>query len=147
VNQFSRAGNDAGKAIGLINALNNTGTISSSLIWSLTLVAALMYGIGLFTVGRYIIENVGNTTGGSLRPSEALAIESTTAIIILISTLLGLPVSGGHILIFAMVGTAAMKGEKPDPRSFRMMVMSWILTFPITATLSAIFYGILNALF
>lgn len=147
LNQFSRAGNDAGKAIGILNVLNKTGTLSSLLVWQLTVLIALIYGIGLFTVGRYVIETVGNTTGGALRPSEALAIESATAIIIFIATLVGLPVSGGHILIFAMVGSAALKGEKPDPRSFRMMVLSWILTFPITAVLSAISYSILESFF
>ena len=76
------------------------------------------------------------------RPSDALAAEVSTSLIMLGATLFGLPVSGSHILVFALIGTARMKGEKPDKRSFRRMVISWFLTFPIAAGLAAIIYGI-----
>ena len=54
----------------------------------------------------------------------------------------GLPISGSHVLIFAILGAASLKGERPDRKSFRKMVVSWIVTFPVAALLSGIFDGI-----
>ncbi|GAH11103.1 unnamed protein product, partial [marine sediment metagenome] len=69
--------------------------------------------------------------------------EVSTSMIMLGATILGLPVSGSHILIFALIGSARMKGEKPDRKSFRRMVSSWFLTFPVAAILSAVIYSVL----
>ncbi len=145
VNQFSRGGNDSGSVIGIFYSMLGSNQISKQALPLLIIMAGLMFSLGLILVGKNLIKEVGSTTG-QLRPSEALAIESTVAIVILVSTLLRLPVSGGHILIFALIGSAKMKGEHPDRRSFRRMVISWIITFPITAFCSALFYAILTLL-
>ncbi|WP_371803757.1 inorganic phosphate transporter [Candidatus Lokiarchaeum ossiferum] len=142
VNQFSRGGNDSGNAIGIFYGLVRSSKIDVSQMNILIIVAGCAFALGLMLIGRNLIKNVG-TTAGQLRPSEALAVEAATAIIILAATLLGLPVSGGHILIFALIGSARMKGEHPDKRSFKRMVISWIVTFPIAALFSATFYGII----
>ena len=92
--------------------------------------------------GRYVIENVGNNLI-EMRPSDAFSIQMSTSIVIFVATLLGLPVSGSHILIFAVIGAGKVKGESPDKKSFNKMVASWVLTFPIAAALSAICYGFL----
>ena len=140
VNQFSRGGNDSGNAIGIFYGLVKSNEIENSLMTSLILIAGVAFALGLVLIGKNLIKTVGTTTG-QLKPSEALAVEGTTALIILAATLLGLPVSGGHILIFALIGSARMKGEHPDKRSFRRMVISWIITFPMAAFFSALIYG------
>lgn len=142
VNQFSRGGNDSGSAIGIFYGLVKAEKIVISQMNNLVLIAGIAFALGLMLIGKNLIQNVG-TTAGQLRPSEALAVEGATAIIILGATLLGLPVSGGHILIFALIGSARMKGEHPDKRSFKRMVISWIITFPIAALFSATFYSII----
>jgi PiT family inorganic phosphate transporter len=144
LNEISRAGNDSGKAIGIVFGLLNSSQInSSSLIWIISLIG-IMFALGLAFVGKNLIVNVGNTTGGQIRPSEAFVIEMVVAIILFTSTIFGLPVSGSHILIFALIGSAQMKGEKPDPKYFRQILKSWILTFPITASLCCGFYIIIQ---
>ncbi len=142
INQFSRGGNDSGNAIGIFYGLVKSNEIDNALMTSLIAIAGVAFALGLVLIGRNLIQSVGTSTG-QLKPSEALAIEGTTALIILGATLLGLPVSGGHILIFALIGSARMKGEQPDKRSFRRMVISWIITFPMAALFSALFYGVL----
>ena len=142
INQFSRGGNDSGNAIGIFYGLVKSNEIDNALMTSLIAIAGVAFALGLVLIGRNLIQSVGTSTG-QLKPSEALAIEGTTALIILGATLLGLPVSGGHILIFALIGSARMKGEQPDKRSFRRMVISWIITFPMAALFSALFHGVL----
>jgi inorganic phosphate transporter, PiT family len=139
INQVSRGGNDSGNAIGIFYGLINSGDIDAKYFWILVLLSGLVFVLGLVFIGKNLVRNVGKTTG-NLRPSEAVAIEGTTATIILLATIIGFPVSGGHILIFAMIGSARLKGEKPDPKSFRRMIISWIITFPIAAALSALFF-------
>ena len=145
LNQISRAGNDSANAIGVFFGLSETGDVPSTISTYFIIISAFAFAFGLVVIGRHVIETVGTTTG-QLRPSEALAVEGTTAGIILIATLLGLPVSGAHILVFALIGSAKMKGERPDAHSFRRMVISWLITFPLAAGLSALYYGILIGL-
>ncbi|MEE9409869.1 MAG: inorganic phosphate transporter, partial [Candidatus Heimdallarchaeota archaeon] len=59
-----------------------------------------------------------------------------------LATILGFPVSGSHVLIFSIVGAGMVKGERPEKKSFRRMVIGWIITFPVAAALSALIYGI-----
>ena len=102
----------------------------------------LLLMAGLILIGKNVIKNISATTG-KMRPSDALAAEISTSLIMLVATIFGFPISGSHILVFALIGSARMKGEKPDKKSFRKMVSSWFLTFPIAAGLSAVIYGVL----
>ena len=84
------------------------------------------------------------SVGGSvkMRPSDGLVIQLSSVLVLFLATMLGLPISGSHVLIFAIIGAARVKGERPDKKSFRKMVVSWIITFPVAALLSGVLYGI-----
>lgn len=142
MNQISRAGNDSANALGILYGLNRSQEIATPLLNILILISGILFAFGLVFIGRNLVKAVGETAG-KLRPSEALAIEASVAIILFIATLLGLPVSGGHILIFALIGSARMNGESPDRRQFQRMMRNWIITFPIAAVLTMFVYGIL----
>lgn len=137
--QLSRGGNDSANAIGIYFGLINSGDMVSELLPVLMLISGLSIALGLYFVGRNVIKSVGGDLM-SLRPSDAFAISASTSIVLLISTLLGLPVSGGHILIFSILGSGYVHGKRPDKRSFRKMVASWFITFPAAAILSAVCY-------
>ncbi len=139
ITQISRGGNDAANAIGVFYGLIESGELLLSDMTWLLLVTGIMMALGLIIIGKNVIKSVG---GGlvEMRPSDAFAISLSTTIVLFISTMLSLPVSGSHILIFSIIGSGWVKGEKPDAKSFKKMVMSWILTFPIAAILSAVFY-------
>jgi len=143
VNQFSRGGNDAGNAIGIFYGLVEAGSNLEDQLLVFKIVAGILFSAGLVTYGKKLVANVGRRTTGQLRPSEALAIVATTSLILLLSTIFGFPVSGGHILVFAMIGYARTRGERPDRKNFRKMVSMWVLTFPIAAGLSALVYGVI----
>jgi len=144
INQFSRGGNDSANALGVLYGLIETGDLTQGVLPILIVFIGLLLMAGLILIGKNVIENI-STTAGKMRPSDALAAEVSTSLIVLGATLFGLPISGSHILVFALIGSARMKGEKPDKKSFRKMVSSWFLTFPIAAGLSAVIYGVLVA--
>ncbi len=142
INQISRGGNDSANALGVLIGLMGSDGLTQEVVTILTFIIGLMLMAGLIFVGKNVIKNISTTTG-IMRPSDSLSAEVSTSMIMLGATILGLPVSGSHILIFALIGSARMKGEKPDRKSFRRMVSSWFLTFPVAAILSAIIYSVL----
>ena len=144
--QFSRGGNDSANALGIIYGMVESGELTINDFHLFTIVAAFLFAFGLFTLGRNVIKNVGGNLI-EMMPSEAFVITFTTSIILFGCTILGLPVSGGHILIFSIVGSAHAKGEVPDRKSFKKMILSWIITFPIAMLLAIFCYFLLLFLF
>ncbi|MHA1339170.1 MAG: inorganic phosphate transporter [Promethearchaeota archaeon] len=140
--EFSRGGNDAANAIGIFYGLEKSGDISATAIPFLLALAGIFIAFGLNVIGKNVVANVG-TGLVEMRPSDAFVISISTTIVVFVCTILGLPISGTHVLIFAIIGSGLIKGEKPNKRSFRNMVLSWLFTFPAAAMLSALFYGIL----
>ena len=137
--QVSRGGNDSANALGILFGLIESGDVeASSQIW-LTIITGIALAAGLVIVGKNVISNVGNNLI-EMRPSDAFSIQISTSIVIFLATVLGLPVSGSHILIFAVIGAGRVKGERPDKKSFRKMVISWVITFPVAAALSIVCY-------
>ena len=82
-----------------------------------------------------------------MKPSDAFSTQISTSIVLFLATILGFPISGSHVLIFAILGTGMVQGERPDKKALRRIIISWIITFPIAAALSAILYGSLYAVF
>jgi PiT family inorganic phosphate transporter len=141
LNQISRAGNDSANALGILVSLNQTGQFSEENLFIMTFVIALSYMVGLFLIARRVMENVGYSTG-DLRPSEAVSVEASSALVMFFCTLLGLPVSGTHISVFSLFGNARMRGERPDRKSFAKMVFTWVITFPVAAIVAGFVYFI-----
>ncbi len=138
VTEFSRGGNDSANATGIyFNLLE--GQISDTWSFILLILTGIMIGIGLVFVGRNVIKNVGSSLI-EMRPSDAIAIEFANGIVILGCTLLRLPISASHVLIFAIIGSGIVKNEKPNWKSLKSMIRAWIVTFPIAAALSGVFY-------
>ncbi|MHA1592156.1 MAG: inorganic phosphate transporter, partial [Candidatus Heimdallarchaeaceae archaeon] len=83
----------------------------------------------------------------AMRPSDAISIELATSITLFLATIFGFPISGSHVLIFAVVGAGMVKGERPNKKAFRKMIISWVITFPIAAALSALIYVVTIVIF
>ncbi|MHA1399679.1 MAG: inorganic phosphate transporter [Candidatus Heimdallarchaeaceae archaeon] len=137
--QISRGGNDSANALGIMYGLIESGDFSPDYVLLMTIITGVVLALGLLIVGRNVIKNVGRNLI-EMRPSDAFSIQISTSIVIFLATILGLPVSGSHILIFAVIGAGRVKGERPDKKSFRKMVLSWVITFPVAAILAAICY-------
>ena len=141
--QFTRGGNDSANAVGIFFGLTGSyPELNTNLITYLYLGGAgLMIAFGLIVVGKNVIKSVGGSLV-KMRPSDGVVIQLSSVLVLFIATLLKLPISGSHVLIFAILGASFIKGERPDKKSFRKMLVSWLITFPVAATLSAILYGL-----
>jgi PiT family inorganic phosphate transporter len=139
--QISRGGNDSANALGIMYGLIEAGQFSEQYSTYLVLAVGVLIAVGLVVIGRNVIKNVGNNLI-AIRPSDAFSIELSTSIVLFLATFLGFPVSGTHVLVFSIIGAGLVNGERPDKKSFRKMLLSWIITFPVAAALSALIYGI-----
>ena len=127
---FSRAGNDCSNAVGIVSGLNVNLDV-------ILLIAGLSFASGIVIIGRGVIKNVGTIT--ELHPSTAFASEIPTAIILFFGTLLGIPLSGSHMLVASLVGLSKAR-RAPMSKGLWKILIIWLLTFPISAILSVILY-------
>lgn len=132
---FSRAGNDCSNAVGIV--VGAGAGIDTTI---LLIITGLSLASGIVILGRGVIKNVGTIT--ELHPSTAFASEIPTAIILFFGTLLGIPLSGSHMLVASLVGLAKAR-RAPTSKGLRKIILIWLLTFPAAAILAiAIFFPI-----
>ena len=74
------------------------------------------------------------------RPSEGLIIQSSSAIILMIATFFGLPISHSHVIVFCIIGLSMAQKKEVDKKSLGKMGIYWVLTFPIAAILAGFIY-------
>jgi phosphate/sulfate permease len=135
---FSRAGNDCSNAVGILVGVDIDVNI-------VLLIAGLSLSSGIIVLGRGVIKNVGHIT--ELHPSTAFSSEIPTAIILFFGTILGIPLSGSHMLVASLVGLSKARHAPIDSKSLRKVILIWFLTFPMAALFSVIIYFPINLLF
>ena len=146
---FTHGTNDAQKAMGIITMALIAGGLQSSddiQLWVRISAAAAM-GLGTSIGGYKIIKTVGGKIM-KIRPVNGAAADLSSAIIIFSATLLHLPVSTTHVISSAImgVGTAQrVKGVKWGVA--QKIVITWVITLPISAIVAAIVYQILALFF
>ena len=130
---IARAGNDVGNAIGVLTGFE--GTIDLPSVTILLLIGGFGIGLGVYVLGRRVLKNVGKNII-EMRPSDGFAIQISVMIIILLATIWGFPISGTVVLIFAIIGNSLIKHARFSKRTVRKIIYSWILTIPVTFTVS-----------
>ncbi|MBN2154306.1 MAG: inorganic phosphate transporter [Candidatus Lokiarchaeota archaeon] len=135
-NQLNRAGNDAGKALGIFYGLAAGGQIDSLGLALLLVTGSAAVGLGLLLFGRNLLKNVGKNLI-EIRPSDAICIETSMSVVLVLANLLGLPISGGQVLVFSILGLSLSKHEPINNRKLKRMVYSWIVTLPVAALSTA----------
>ncbi len=135
---FSRAGNDCSNAVGIVVGIG-IGIDTNLLL----LFTGLSLATGIIILGRGVIKNVGTIT--ELHPSTAFASEIPIAIILFFGTLLGIPLSGSHMLVASLIGLAKAR-RAPTKKGLWKIVMIWLLTFPMAAFLSIALYFPISSL-
>ena len=78
------------------------------------------------------------------RPSEGLITQLSSAVILMMATFLGLPVSHSHVIVFCIIGLNLSEKKDIDYRGLGKMGIYWVLTFPIAAILAGFIYFIFN---
>lgn len=140
---FSRAGNDISNAIAPIYPLfqNSEASIFYQRIPMLLGGAGL--GLGLIIIGWRVLKSLGNDVV-ELTPESAFVTQASSALITLVATMLGIPVSGTMILVASFIG-AGYGSKKPiNLKSVRTIVLFIFLT-PLFSGLCAVgFYYLLR---
>ena len=143
---FTHGTNDAQKAMGIITmALIANGYQSGTDIqfW-VQFSWALAMGLGTSVGGWKIIKTVGGKIM-KIRPVNGVAADLTGATVIFGATTIGLPVSTTHVISSSILGVGSahrLKGVKWG--TAQRMVITWLITLPISAALAAICYLILD---
>lgn len=97
-------------------------------LWLMALCAGFM-ALGTLMGGRRIIDTVGRDMV-PLGPREGLSSDLANILCLLLSTLLGLPVSTTHTRTAAVLGVGAAGGGTIHWNVAGRIVLAWILTFP-----------------
>ncbi len=135
---FNHGMNDGQKFIGIFTLSLVVGGILPVFhvpIWVVLLCAVTM-GIGTTIGGWKIIKNVGMRMV-DIRPWQGFAAETSASAVIFGASLSGIPISTTHSITTAIMGVAAAK----NIRGVRWnivgnIVLAWVVTFPLCATLS-----------
>ncbi|WP_050614107.1 inorganic phosphate transporter [Bacillus testis] len=149
IQSYTHGTNDAQKAMGIITmALIANGYVTSSDIpfW-VQLACATAMGLGTSVGGWKIIKTVGGKIM-KIRPVNGVAADLTGAAIIFGATFIHLPVSTTHVISSSILGVGSahrIKGVKWG--TAQRMVITWVITLPISAALAAAIYFILNFFF
>ncbi|WP_264736719.1 inorganic phosphate transporter [Cytobacillus firmus] len=146
---YTHGTNDAQKAMGIITMAliaNNYVTTTDIPFW-VQFSCALAMGLGTSVGGWKIIKTVGGKIM-KIRPINGVAADLTGAMIIFGATYIHLPVSTTHVISSSILGVGSahrLKGVKWG--TAQRMLITWVITLPISATLAGIVYLILNAIF
>ncbi|MBY0096204.1 inorganic phosphate transporter [Mesobacillus maritimus] len=149
IQAYSHGTNDAQKAMGIITmALIASGNLTTDDVpfW-VQFACALAMGLGTSVGGWKIIKTVGGNIM-KIRPVNGVAADITGAMIIFGATFIHLPVSTTHVISSSIMGVGAshrLKGVKWG--TAQRMLITWVITLPISATLAGIIYFVLNLFF
>ncbi|VEF48813.1 PiT family inorganic phosphate transporter [Bacillus freudenreichii] len=143
---YTHGMNDAQKAMGIITMAliaNNLHTTDDIPFW-VQLSCATAMGLGTSVGGWKIIKTVGGKIM-KIRPVNGVAADLSSALIIFGATYIHLPVSTTHVISSSILGVGTshrVRGVKWD--TAKTMVLTWVITLPITSLLAAFTFYVLN---
>lgn len=151
---FAHGSNDVANAVGplaaIVGVINSGGEMvgaKAALPSWVLLLGAVGIVIGLATYGYKVIATIGKEIT-ELTPSRGFAAELATATTVVGASAIGLPVSTTHTLVGAVLGVGIARGIGAlNLGVIGKIFMSWLITLPIGAGLSIIFFFILRAIF
>jgi len=144
---LSHGTNDAQKTMGVVTALLfSVGWIPSfNVPLVVAVLAATSIALGTFFGGWRIVKTLGFRMT-RLDPVHGVSIETASAITIIASSLLGIPVSTTHVVSGSVMGSGATMGSGSVRWSVaRRIVWAWIVTIPACAVVSAAAYLLMSA--
>lgn len=147
---YSHGTNDAQKSMGIITMAliaNNFLPHNADVPFWVQFSCALAMGLGTSIGGWKIIKTVGGKIM-KIRPINGVAADLTGAAIIFGATYIHLPVSTTHVISSGILGVGSahrLKGVKWG--TAQRMLITWVITLPISALLAGLFYLILHLFF
>lgn len=143
---FTHGTNDAQKAMGIITfalvaaQLQDTDDVQ---LW-VKISAALAMALGTSIGGWKIIKTMG-TKIFKIEPINGFAADMGSALVILTATLSHFPVSTTHTITSSLLGVGSAKRFSSVKWSMAgRIVMSWLITIPISALMAIIFFKLIE---
>ncbi|MDK8289383.1 MAG: anion permease, partial [Staphylococcus lugdunensis] len=143
---FSHGTNDAQKSMGIITLALIVADVQHQVepqLWVKVACATAM-GLGTAIGGWKIIKTVGGNIM-KIRPANGAAADLSSALTIFVASSLHFPLSTTHVVSSSILGVGAanrVKGVKWS--TAQRMVITWVITLPISAVLAAIIYLIMH---
>ena len=141
---LGHGGNDAQKTMGIIAVLlyahGGLGGEFRVPFWVVLSCQAAM-GLGTLFGGWRIVHTMGSKIT-RLTPMQGFCAETGGAITLFLATALGVPVSTTHTITGAIVGVGAARRVSAVRWNIaKDIIVAWIITMPMAATIAAIFYA------
>jgi len=150
---FAHGSNDVANAVGplaaIVSVVQSGGEIASSSVmpWWILFLGGTGIVAGLATLGYKVIETVGRNIT-ELTPSRGFAAELAAATTVVLASGTGLPISTTHTLVGAVLGVGLARGISAiDISVVGRILISWIITLPVGAALSILFFYIFKSIF
>ncbi|MBA6379014.1 MULTISPECIES: inorganic phosphate transporter [unclassified Colwellia] len=150
---FAHGSNDVANAIGplaaVVSIVGNDGQIAakSAIAWWILPLGGFGIVAGLALFGHRVIATIGNGIT-HLTPSRGFAAELAAACTVVIASGTGLPISTTQTLVGAVLGVGMARGIAAiNLTVVRNIVVSWVVTLPVGAGLSIIFFWGMAAIF
>ena len=150
---FAHGSNDVANAVGplaaIVSVVQSGGEIASksTMPWWILLVGGIGIIAGLAMLGYKVIETIGKNIT-ELTPSRGFAAELAAATTVVLASGTGLPISTTHTLVGAVLGVGLARGLSAiDLNVVGRIFLSWLVTLPVGAGLSIIFFFTMKGIF
>lgn len=137
-------GANSAECIGIFYGLYFSGFLNTFQYYLFVVLCGLFVFFGIYFAGRFVIKNLASQMTDA-RPSEGFIIQLSSSVVLMIATLLSLPISHSHVIVFCIIGMNMAQKKELDSKSIGKMAVYWVLTFPIAAIFAGIiYYGFLS---
>jgi len=131
---FARGLNDTPKIVGLLLVVKALNVEVSMLA------VAIAMAVGGWLNARKVAETMSKKIS-IMNDGQALTANLVTAFMVTFASRLGMPVSTTHVSVGSITGIGIVNGSA-DKAVVGSIVMSWCLTLPIAAAISAVAYTV-----
>ncbi|MDO7170825.1 inorganic phosphate transporter [Mariniflexile sp. AS56] len=135
---FARGLNDTPKIAGLLLILNVI-----EIHWSMLFIAVIMAIGGLMNAKKVGINMSKKIT--PMNSGQGFTANLVTGVLVTTASIHGLPVSTTHVSVGSIFGIGTVT-KKADYKMIGKIVLSWVLTLPTAAIISALIYKLLETL-
>ncbi|HEY9785624.1 MAG TPA: inorganic phosphate transporter [Candidatus Obscuribacterales bacterium] len=138
---FGHGANDTQKAMGVIMlALSAVGVSEGSIPLWVRLLSGLAMVSGIVSIAPRIVKRVG-TGIYRMRPVHGFVTQLSSASVVFFNSLAGGPVSASQVIASSVMGVGTAERKKGvNWLVAQEMLITWLLTIPGAAMLSAVFY-------
>ena len=135
---FARGLNDTPKIVGLLLIIN-----AIDIKWSMIIIALVMAVGGLLNAKK-----VGTTMSKKITPmnsGQGFTANLVTGLLVTTASIHGMPVSTTHVSVGSIFGIGTVT-KKANYKMIGKILLSWLLTLPLAAVISALIFKLLEIL-